>query len=46
MVLYKRAVRAVAVEVSKVLGNTPTVVLQSYISPVVFAKWQAAVGAE
>lgn len=37
---YKKAVVAIAKEVSKKLGNTPTVALQSYISPVVFAKWQ------
>ena len=37
---YKKAVREVAKTVSKVLGNTPTVALQSYISPTVFAEWQ------
>lgn len=37
---YRRAVRSVAVDVSRALGNTPTVALQSYISPVVFAQWR------
>ena len=36
----KKAVHAVAVSVSRVLGNTPTVALQSYISPAVFGAWQ------
>lgn len=39
---YKKAVRTVAQTVSKILGNTPTVALQSYINPVVFAQWQIA----
>ncbi len=37
---YKAAVRQVAVKVSELLGNTPTVALQAYIDPTVFAKWQ------
>ncbi len=37
---YKRAVRQVAQTVSARLGNTPTVALQSYIDPLVFAKWR------
>ena len=37
---YKRAVRAVAKQVSAVLGNTPTVALQSYIDPTVFSGWR------
>ncbi len=41
---YKRAVREVATKVAKVLGNTPTVCLQSYIPPEVFAPWRGAVG--
>jgi len=42
---YKKAVREVAKRVSKVLGNTPTVALQSYIDPHVFAKWREAANA-
>ncbi len=38
---YKKAVRNVAVAVSMLLGNTPTVALQSYINPVVFSDWRA-----
>lgn len=41
---YKRAVLAVAKEVSAKLGNTPAVALQSYINPVVFAEWRTAAG--
>jgi DNA topoisomerase IB len=37
---YKKAVLSVAKTVSTRLGNTPTVALQSYISPTVFAKWR------
>lgn len=37
---YKKAVAAVARTVSDTLGNTPTVALQSYINPVVFAGWR------
>lgn len=37
---YKRSVVAVAKKVSSVLGNTPTVALQSYINPAVFAQWR------
>jgi DNA topoisomerase-1 len=39
---YKRAVRDVATVVAAKLGNTPTVALQSYIDPTVFAKWRPA----
>jgi DNA topoisomerase-1 len=39
---YKKAVKSVAKVVSQVLGNTPTVALQSYISPHVFAPWSHA----
>lgn len=39
---YKKAVKVVATAVSKVLGNTPVIALQSYISPTVFAPWQSA----
>jgi DNA topoisomerase IB len=39
---YKKYVKLVATEVAKRLGNTPTVALQSYISPVVFQKWRLA----
>lgn len=39
---YKKMVRAVAVSVSSKLGNTPTVALQSYIHPSVFAGWRAS----
>lgn len=46
MVEYKKAVRAVAIHVSKILGNTPQIALQAYISPVVFSKWSANIGQE
>jgi len=36
---YKQTVKRVATVVSKALGNTPTVALQSYIDPTVFATW-------
>lgn len=36
---YKAAVKKVAIEVSKVLGNTPLIALQSYINPAVFSEW-------
>jgi len=39
---YKKAVRGVATKVSQVLGNTPTVALQSYIDPAVFSGWRTA----
>jgi DNA topoisomerase IB len=39
---YKKAVREVAKKVSDALGNTPTIALQSYISPTVFAAWKIA----
>jgi phage-related protein (TIGR01555 family) len=41
---YKKAVKEVATKVSGILGNTPAIALQSYISPTVFADWRAAVG--
>jgi DNA topoisomerase-1 len=37
---YKKAVMAVAKDVSKRLGNTPVIALQSYISPTVFSEWR------
>ena len=37
---YKKRVKEVATVVSKKLGNTPTVALQSYINPAVFASWR------
>ena len=37
---YKQAVMEVAKQVSKRLGNTPVVALQSYINPAVFSEWQ------
>ena len=37
---YKQMVKDVAITVSKKLGNTPTIALQSYVNPVVFSKWQ------
>ncbi len=37
---YKKAVMDVAKSVSKKLGNTPVVCLQSYINPVIFASWR------
>lgn len=39
---YKRAVRRVAKLVSEQLGNTPTVAMQSYIDPSIFARWRKA----
>lgn len=38
---YKKAVTEVAREVSRKLGNTPVVALQSYINPSVFAEWRS-----
>lgn len=38
---YKAAVKEVAKKVSAILGNTPTVALQSYINPFVFSQWKA-----
>jgi len=40
---YKKKIKEVAKQVSAKLGNTPTVALQSYISPVVFADWKARI---
>ena len=37
---YVRSVREVAQHVSRLLGNTPTVALQSYIAPQVFSPWR------
>lgn len=37
---YRKSVMAVAKHVSSVLGNTPSVALAAYISPVVFAEWK------
>jgi len=37
---FKKMVKEVAISVSKKLGNTPTIALQSYINPVVFKSWQ------
>ena len=37
---FKKMVKDVAISVSKKLGNTPTIALQSYINPVVFKSWQ------
>lgn len=38
----KKAITKVAVEVSKRLGNTPTIALQSYINPIIFSIWEMA----
>ena len=38
---YKERVKEVATRVSQILGNTPTVALQSYIEPSVFSEWKA-----
>jgi DNA topoisomerase-1 len=43
---YKAAVRQVAEVVSKKLGNTPTIALQSYINPKVFIKWRKSANVE
>lgn len=40
---YKRKVMDVAKVVSRKLGNTPTIALQSYINPGVFSSWRIAV---
>lgn len=37
---YKKRVMEIAKAVSSRLGNTPTVALQSYINPIVFAPWR------
>ena len=37
---YKSAVKKVATAVSRRLGNTPTVALQSYIAPQIFSQWK------
>ena len=42
---YRKKVKEVAIRVSKKLGNTPTVALQSYINPSVFAEWKLNAGA-
>jgi DNA topoisomerase-1 len=39
---YRKAVMTVAKNVSAALGNTPTIALQSYISPAVFLPWREA----
>lgn len=39
---YQATVKKIAVAVSKKLGNTPTIALQSYINPTVFAAWGMA----
>lgn len=39
---YKKRVKDIATKVSKMLGNTPAVALQSYIDPTVFSGWRAA----
>jgi DNA topoisomerase IB len=45
MAEYKKRVMDVAQKVSKKLGNTPVIALQSYISPVVFSSWREAIAA-
>ena len=42
MAEYKKRVMDVARQVSKKLGNTPVIALQSYINPAVFAEWRIA----
>jgi DNA topoisomerase-1 len=39
---YRKRVMEVAKKVSAVLGNTPTIALQSYIDPTVFSQWRIA----
>lgn len=41
---YKKMVKAVATKVAERLGNTPTIALQSYVNPSVFARWRMAAG--
>lgn len=43
---YKKAVKEVAVAVSKKLGNTPIVAMQSYIAPQIFSEWRPIEGLE
>lgn len=40
---YKAAVKKIAEVVATQLGNTPRVVLQSYINPAIFERWRSAV---
>lgn len=42
---FKAKVKEVATAVSQKLGNTPTIALQSYISPFVFAEWKQGLAA-
>lgn len=42
--MYKASVKAVATSVSKVLGNTPSIALKSYIDPQVWTAWRKAAG--
>jgi DNA topoisomerase-1 len=42
---YKSRRKEVATKVSRLLGNTPTVALASYISPSVFGPWDEAMAA-
>ena len=42
---YKAAVKAVAIKVAAMLGNTPSVALQRYIDPLVFSDWREALAA-
>ena len=41
---YKKMVMAVAKTVAQRLGNTPSVAIKSYISPVVWQDWRSAIG--
>lgn len=41
---YKKKVKEVGKRVSEILGNTPTIALQSYISPSVFVEWKEKAG--
>jgi len=38
----KKYMKEIATEVSKLLGNTPTIALKSYISPYVWSEWKIA----
>lgn len=37
---YDKATKAVGKQVSEILGNTPTIALQSYIDPTAFSPWR------
>ena len=42
---YKKTTKAIATEVSDVLGNTPLIAIKDYIDPQVWTNWKKKVGA-